>query len=115
MRVGHLFVAIAMTGVLLGETPAPTIKAPRILERVEPQYTNEARAAGIEGTVTLRAELDENGRLSSFTVFKGLGHGLDENAISCARQWQFEPAMRNDVPIRVRVGLEINFRLPHHP
>ena len=65
---------------------APTIKASRILERVEPQYTNEARAAGIEGTVTLRAELDENGRLSSFTVFKGLGHGLDENAISCARQ-----------------------------
>ena len=54
MRVGHLFVAIAMTGALPGETPAPTIKAPRILERVEPQYTNEARAARIEGTVTLR-------------------------------------------------------------
>jgi hypothetical protein len=46
-------------GVRLGEKRRPTIKAPRILERVEPQCTNEARAAGIEGTVTL----DENGPL----------------------------------------------------
>jgi TonB family protein len=115
MRVPQLFAAVAISGALLGEKPTPAIKAPRILERLEPQYTNEARAAGIEGTVTLRAELDESGWLSSFTVFNGLGHGLDENAISCARQWRVEPAMRDGVPIRVRVGLDISFRLSHHP
>ena len=96
---------------LYADKPVPHTKAPRIVKRVEPQYTEEARAARIEGTVLVRGVVDENGRVQKITVVRKLGHGLDEKAVECVGQWQFEPAMRNGEPTPVQVNVEINFRL----
>jgi TonB family protein len=50
---------------------------------------------------------------STHKVEKGVGSGLDEKAINCVRQWQFEPATRDRVPVSAPVHIEITFRLPH--
>jgi TonB family protein len=106
-----------MTGAaaVLADKPVPVINAPKVIKKTEPQYTDQAKAASVEGTVTLDAELNENGRLSAFKIFKGLGYGLDEKAIECAREWQFEPATRNGAPFTARVKVDVNFRLPPEP
>lgn len=108
-----MILAVAfMAAVLPGEKPAPEVRLPRVIKKVEPQYTEPALAAGVQGTVILKAVLDEHGRLHGFSVSKRLGYGLDENAIRCARQWQFEPATRDGVPTAVPLALEVIFRLP---
>lgn len=113
MRCAQAVLTLLLAAGLHAEKPAPQTKPPRIIKKVDPQYTEEARRARVQGSVMLKAELDENSRLIGIHVLRGLGYGLDEKAIDCARQWQFEPAMRDGAPIRTRVQLEINFRLPN--
>lgn len=61
---------------------------------VQPQYTDDARSAGVEGRVRLRIQIDASGNVSSATVLAGLGHGLDQAAIAAARRMHFSPATR---------------------
>src|SRR5262249_28960565 len=49
---------------------------------VKPDYTAEAKQAGINGNVTLELSLDEQGRVTSTRTIAGLPKGLTEQAIS---------------------------------
>ena len=42
---------------------------------------------------------------------RALGSGLDEKAIEAVRQWKFDPARRNGVPVAVKIDVEVLFRL----
>jgi hypothetical protein len=44
-------------------------------------------------------------------VVRGLGHGLDDNAVKAAQQIQFKPATRNGQPADSTVFLHIVFQL----
>jgi TonB family protein len=104
--------AIFLAAGLHAEKPASQTKAPRILKRVEPQYTEEARIHRLQGTVLLSGVLRENGRLIAIPVKKRIGSGLDDKAMDCVRRWQFEPATRDGAPVSAPVHIEITFRLP---
>ncbi len=65
---------------------------PQPLERVDPEYTDEARVAGLEGAVSLRCEIGEDGSVRRTDVAEPLGLGLDQKAIEAAKRWRFEPA-----------------------
>ena len=97
---------------MVAETPAPFNTPPKILHKPEPQYTAEARAARIQGTVQVKGVVEENGRLTGITVIKSLGYGLDAKAIECAKEWRFEPAKRYGEPVAVRIVADVPFRLP---
>ena len=57
-------------------------------------YTAAAQAAGVEGKVRLKLQIDESGNVVSVTVVQGLGSGLDESAIVAAKRGKFTPAQR---------------------
>lgn len=61
------------------------------LPGVEPRYSEEARVAGIEGTVLVTGKLGPDGLLHDLRVSRALGLGLDERALKAAAQWRFEP------------------------
>jgi len=87
-------------------------KPPVPIFKPDPEYTEEARKARIEGDVQLSAEIDEEGRTSDIRVTKPLGHGLDEKAIECVSKWRFKPAFKQDgTPFVVRADLKVEFRL----
>jgi len=44
-------------------------------------------------------------------VFKPLGLGLDESAVNTVRTWKFHPAIREGVPVAVRMLVETSFRI----
>jgi len=44
-------------------------------------------------------------------VVRGLGLGLDENAIQALKQWKFRPGMKNGIPVDVALNIEVNFSL----
>jgi TonB family protein len=87
-------------------------KAPQRVSSPAPEYTDEARAKRIEGSVLVRGVIGTDGRVTNIHVARGLGHGLDQKAVECLRKWIFKPAVRDGEPVAVRANVEINFRLP---
>ena len=82
-----------------------------ILFKPTPVYTQEARNLRIEGEVLLEVVLEASGSLHVVRVVRGLGHGLDDNAVKAAQQIHFKPAVRNGQPTDSTVVLHIIFQL----
>jgi TonB family protein len=99
---------MAVPGVVAGERVA----LPEIAEYITPPlYSDEARRRRIEGIVTIAVHIDEHGRLVSSRIDKGLGSGLDQNALVALRQWRFRAGTRNDVPSAMDAEVDIEFDL----
>jgi TonB family protein len=82
-----------------------------ILSKPTPIYTQEARSMRIEGEVLLEAVLEASGSLRVVRVVRGLGHGLDDNAVKAAEQIHFKPATKDGQPTDSTVVLHIIFQL----
>jgi len=53
----------------------------RILNSPRPDYTELARHNGIEGIVVIQALFKADGKITDIRVVRGLGFGLDEQAV----------------------------------
>jgi TonB family protein len=82
-----------------------------IISKPTPAYTQEAKNLRIEGEVLLEVVLQATGSLHVLRVVRGLGHGLDDNAVRAAEQIRFKPAMRDGQPADSTVVLHIIFQL----
>jgi TonB family protein len=82
---------------------------PRIVSSVDPDYTREARKAKISGTVTVSLVVDEHGTPTDLKVVRGLGYGLDEEALKAVSRYRFEPATYERHPIRVPLTISVSF------
>jgi TonB family protein len=87
------------------------VKAPKVIKRVEPVYTEEARKARITGIVIVEAVIDKTGAVRETQVLKGLPNGLSEAALDAIKQWTFEPATKDGQPVDVIFNLTMNFQL----
>jgi TonB family protein len=76
-----------------------------------PLYSDEARNRGVEGVVTVGARVERDGQISAAHVVRGLGSGLDQNAVVALRQWRFRPATRAGVPVAIDAEIDIEFSL----
>ncbi|HKF22098.1 MAG TPA: energy transducer TonB [Candidatus Angelobacter sp.] len=77
----------------------------------EPDFSEEARKAKYQGTVTLAAVIGPDGRPRNLRVVHSLGMGLDEKALEKVKTWLFEPGKKNGQPVSVAMTLEVDFRL----
>ncbi len=82
-----------------------------IIFKPTPEYTDEARSARIEGTVSLELEFSAAGDIRVLRVVRGLGHGLDEAAQRAALRMRFKPAQSDGRPVDSRATVHITFRL----
>src|SRR5579871_126725 len=82
-----------------------------ITSKPTPAYTQEARSLKIEGEVLLEVILQASGNPRVLRVVRGLGHGLDDNAVKAAEQIHFKPAVRDGQPTDSTVILHIIFQL----
>lgn len=87
------------------------VMAPVPVFKLEPEYSEEARAAQLAGTVMLRVDIDPQGVARNIQVVRSLGLGLDEKAVEAINQWRFKPAMKDGEPVTVAANIEVNFRL----
>src|SRR5580700_933118 len=102
--------AAATTHPHTSEAVAKALPA-EILSKPTPTYTQEARNLRIEGEVLLEVLLQSSGNLRVLRVVRGLGHGLDDNAVRAAEQIHFKPATRDGQPADSTVVLHIIFQL----
>lgn len=86
------------------------VKEPKVLRRIEPVYTEEAKAAGAAGAVVLEVTIDRSGFVRDAAVMLPMGHGLSESAVEAVKQWQFEPSLRQGVPVEVVQEVRVDFK-----
>jgi TonB family protein len=76
-------------------------------------YPASARKAGAEGKVYVRMVIETDGRLGELKILKGVGHGLDEEALRvvalAAPKW--EPGQHQGRTVRQAIVIPIAFRL----
>jgi TonB family protein len=87
------------------------VSQPSILFKVEPEYSEEARKAKWQGTVSLSLVVSEFGEPLSIKVVKSLGLGLDEQAIAAVQKWVFKPGRKDGQPVAVYANIQVTFKL----
>jgi TonB family protein len=87
------------------------ITAPKLIDRIDPAYTEEARKAKLQGVVVLWCVITKEGEVRDLKVQRSLDPGLDEQAVAAVKQWKFQPATKDGVPVPVMINVEVNFRL----
>jgi TonB family protein len=76
-----------------------------------PVYDGDARAAKYQGTIELSVVVTPDGRSDSILVLKGAPFSLNKQAVEAVQKWKFKPAEKEGKPVRVRVPIEITFRV----
>jgi TonB family protein len=96
--------------------PPPADVHPNLLTKVEPEYTDEARRAGVNATIICSLTVAQDGVPQDIRVVRGAGFGLDENAIRAVGWWRFQPATRQGKPVAAKAQVALSFRLltPNH-
>jgi TonB family protein len=87
------------------------VTGPKLLHKVDPNYTKHAKHAKIEGTVVLSVVVRPDGRAHDMVVMRSLDAGLDKKALDAVKQWVFEPAKKSGKPVAMQATIEVNFRL----
>jgi TonB family protein len=103
---------IAAPSAATARAPAPPpATAAQILAKPRPAYTEEARRLEIEGEVQLEVVFGASGDVLILRVVRGLGHGLDENAVIAAKAIRFLPARRDGHTVDSTALVHIIFQL----
>jgi TonB family protein len=87
------------------------VMAPRVLFKVDPTYTEEARDLKIAGTVLVELTVGSDGVARDIVVKKSLSLGLNEKAVEAVAHWRFQPGTKDGKAVSVKAMIEINFRL----
>ena len=109
--------------------PAPAVAGPYIYVEKMPEfaggrdallrylgrhlrYPTVALAAGAEGRVFLSFVVQADGSIADVTILRGLGYGLDEEALRVVRQMpDWTPGYQNKHAVPVRFTLPISFQV----
>jgi TonB family protein len=92
------------------------IKALNAFLDAETQYPKDALDNKIEGTVTLKFDVDRDGVVLSVKVVKGVGHGLNEEAKRLVKKLRYFVDKNNiGGHLVFHLTLNITFRLPLAP
>lgn len=83
---------------------------PEAVTRIPPTYPDLAREAGVDGTVMVQALVGKDGKVKDVRVVKSIPM-LDDAAKAAVRQWVFKPALSNNKPVAVWVGVPVKFSL----
>jgi protein TonB len=91
---------------------ANVLSLPKCAYCPDPQYSDEAREARLQGAVTLLVLVGADGRASQIRIVRGIGLGLDDRAVQAIRGWKFMPALdASRRAVRAWVTVEAVFRL----
>jgi protein TonB len=99
------------------EAPPPTVvrvggtvKEPRKLKNVPPEYPTLALAGHVQGTVVLEATIGPDGRVAEVKVLRSVPL-LDTAAVAAVKQWVYTPTLVSGVPVAAIMTVTVTFTL----
>jgi hypothetical protein len=117
---GQHEVALAPTTSLkapvLPVKPGSAATPPKPIHTVEAEFSDYARQHNLQGTGLFRLTVDEHGLPHDIVYEPSLSStglldpSLVQQAILAVRQYRFKPAMKDGIPVPVRIVIEVDFR-----
>ena len=77
---------------------------------MHPSYPEAAFKKKVEGTVLVEILIGEEGEVAHAEIRRSIRY-LDEAALACVREWQFEPARRGERPVATVAHVPVAFRI----
>jgi TonB family protein len=87
------------------------VTPPKLFYQQEPGFSEEARQAKYQGTVTLGLVVDRTGRVRDIRIMSPLGCGLDRQAAEVVSTWKFVAGTKDGEPVDVEISVEVDFHL----
>lgn len=87
------------------------VEATKLIKQVPPVYPPDARAAGVQGKVTLDAVILKDGTPASLAVVSSPSPALSQSALDAVRQWRYRSTLLNGNPVGVRTTIVVDFEL----
>lgn len=81
----------------------------------EVQYTQEAYDEEIEGRIVVQFIVDEKGEVEDPEIIRGLGHGLDQQALEVIKQAKFDPGKHRGEAVRIQISIPLTIEYPKEP
>ena len=110
-----LFCVLLTLSVANGQDAAPKEKKwdvpPKVIFDVNPEFSEEASRKNISGDVLVGLHVGLDGVPTHVHVIRGVGHGLNEEAVKAVSQYRFKPAIKDGQPIECELTIEINFTI----
>lgn len=100
------------TAACAANTPSPVggnILPPIKIRHVPPAYPEQARAAGLGGTVRMQAVIDSTGAVAEIRDVEGPSAELEAAATEAVREWRFTPTLLNCEAIDVLMQVKVDF------
>lgn len=82
-----------------------------LVKKVAPQYPQDARNKGVQGTVVLYVLLSGEGRVENARVVESAGESLDRAATEAVQQWEYRAVSCGKTPLPTEIEVQINFTL----
>ena len=94
-------------------TLGPGVTPPRNIKRTFAKYPPSARDRKIEGTVNMSVLVSEKGQVLDVKVLQSSHRLLEDAAVNAVKTWEYQPATKEGVPVKVWVPVSMNFQLGH--
>ncbi len=88
----------------------PDEEQKHLIRAVAPSYPEVARQAGIDGDVSVRILIGQDGAVTGTSVLNG-DPVLARAAVQAIEQWRYEPALLDGSPVNVVTTVTLAFRL----
>jgi periplasmic protein TonB len=87
------------------------ITPPRATYAPNPEYSDKARRAKVNGIVIVSLIVTPEGNTRDVQIVQSLTPDLDKKAVEAVKKWKFQPATKDGEPVAVRIKVETDFRL----
>jgi TonB family protein len=89
----------------------PGIHSPRPLSAPDPEYSDAARKAKLNGDVVVALAVNEKGGVDDIKVICSSDRRFEQPALDAVKQWEFAPGTEDGTPVPVQIKVEMSFRL----
>jgi TonB family protein len=86
------------------------VMAGLIVDKVDPEYPQDAKDKKISGAIVMMAKVDKKGRVADLKVISG-PEVLRDAALTAVRQWTYKPYLLNGQPVYVVTTVTVMFSL----
>lgn len=83
----------------------------KLITKVQPIYPPSAKAAGVQGTVTLDVTISKDGVPEDIRVISSPSDDLTQSALEAVRQWRYSSTLLNGQPVAIVTDVIVNYTL----
>lgn len=106
---------LAPTSVMNGMQPVvlpEELSKSMLVDRIEPDYPQQALSSGLQGSVVLQAWIGKDGRVSDLKLVRGY-MVLGKAASDAVRRWRYRPYVLNGQAVDSQTYITVDFKLPN--